>query len=123
MPSQDESRLRSQRVAAAVSAFTRGQLKVESEDPFAATFKSSSGLGLLVTHESLPSHDASVVAISGWIAHPMRQSPELDHWVATMSRSLLGASLCCVDATPNHGYVVEVRTSLLADCVDELDLV
>jgi hypothetical protein len=49
----------------------------------------------------------------------MRQSPELDHWVVMMSRSLLGASLCCLDATPNHGYVVEVRTSLLADCIDE----
>ena len=119
MSPQGQSKVRNQRVVAAVTAFTGGRLKIESENPFAATFESSNGLGLLVTHESLPSHDVSVAALSGWIAHPMRQSAELDHWVATISRSLLGASLSCLDATPNHGYVVEVRTSLLADCIDE----
>jgi hypothetical protein len=110
-------RATNQAIGRELLAFTDAKLRIESEDPFAAAFTSRLGLDLLVTHEYLDARALSVVAVSGWIAHPMVQTPQLDHWVATTSRSLLGASVCCFEA-PGRGYVVEVRSHVLAEHFD-----
>jgi hypothetical protein len=106
-------------IAATFTASTGGNGKVFSLDPYSVGFKSPNGLDLLAGQEYLSireGSDPSLLLLTALIAHPMRRSTKLDHWVASTSRSLLGVKLCCFET--DTAYALDPQTSLPAKYVD-----